>query len=1193
MADRIEQQLGIDAASAIQSLNQLNQSLTVYNNLVKDITNSLGRFNSVGRESSNILRGMSRNANSAAFNLAQLTSANTSQLTTGLQSASQAANVASQNLRNASQSVAAMNRETGRLTVSFETMVRIVTTQVIVRALSQIRDAFRESVSQALELQKQVALITTIAGGAGQAQITEDVLNLSSSLNIPLLETAQGVYNAISNQVGNYSESLIFSAEAGRFAKATNSSLADSVDLLSGAMRAFDLEVEQTGRVAGIFFSAIDKGRVTASELGNTFGRVAEPASQLGIELEEITAGVAAISERGLGAATSLTQFRGVITALSKPTVAMQAALEDLGFTTSEQAISTLGLAGTLESLIKSTDGTSESISALFPNIRGIGGALGLTQENFQTFVDNVRAAQAAGESFAAEKYFQATSTDAERFTSAINAAKNTLVSEFGTAVVSAGAELADFIGGIEGAEKLAKSLVPALENAALSIAAVGIAFGGVKLAGLAAINPLAAALVGLIGASSAFVAFLEAQQDKAVQAALEPINALKSANEERIKATRIAEDERLNATKIADEAILQSGLERLRELNKAEIVFNRDVQGRNQSLIANAKNILDTVVSQREQFARAISQTIGQIDNQIQGALTRIAGLRREQDSRQFEFGLRDSNDTERAESLLSRATTLAQEAESQILQAFQTGDKAAAENARALFQEAQAALQQADAVAQRAGNRELEVQAFAQLQNLSEQQISVEQRINDIQEERRTALEEQKRQQEGIVQELKNQAKIVLDNTGQFNTEGRRFSPEQQASRAQIRQQALQRIGQLQLNSNDFDIGTSLGIAQQIESLQREFDANPINVQLSVEGQIQGLTQQINEGFDRLKAQFPLADELAAALGRPVESISDALNAVGELQEKLNQLRAEQSSRNQLQSQVVEQRDVVLSALAQSADRIENATVAPLGSEGVRDDQKATINFLEQVNAALQRVSSEAVVSQAELDKVVKFGIGALQARGVSALEGLQVSDSIVEQKALEQIIPEIEKLIELQSKANATTNVQPEIDRLNALKDAIGDFGAEAQKVPAALQSASAPAANLETSSSNTADNYERAARAVASIGGGAGLIQAAHSGVTSIQRFAGGGFARGTDTILAGLSRGESVINARASARFASQIQAMNAGQQPIYRSQGGTTVSIGDVHVTNNSSERVDGRRLVQELRREFRKGNGF
>ena len=87
---------------------------------------------------------------------------------------------------------------------------------------------------------------------------------------------------------------------------------------------------------------------------------------------------------------------------------------------------------------------------------------------------------------------------------------------------------------------------------------------------------------------------------------------------------------------------------------------------------------------------------------------------------------------------------------------------------------------------------------------------------------------------------------------------------------------------------------------------------------------------------------------------------------------------------------------------------------------------------------------------------------------------------------------------------------------------------------------------------------------------------------------------GGFAsRGTDTIPAMLSHGETVINARSSRRFASQINAMNAGVSPVYRAEGGVvnnSVNVGDINVNGTSDPDATARRVMSQIRREQRRG---
>jgi TP901 family phage tail tape measure protein len=167
---------------------------------------------------------------------------------------------------------------------------------------------------------------------------------------------------------------LDFAAKAAQFAKATNSSLADSVDLLSGAIQSFGLDASDTDRVASVFFTAIDKGRVTATELANTLGRVGPQAQAAGLSLEETAAAIASISVKGSKTSESLTQLRGIISSLIKPTPALRKELENLGFTESSSAIKTVGLAKTLDALSKSTAGTQQTLATLFPNVRAQNG---------------------------------------------------------------------------------------------------------------------------------------------------------------------------------------------------------------------------------------------------------------------------------------------------------------------------------------------------------------------------------------------------------------------------------------------------------------------------------------------------------------------------------------------------------------------------------------------------------------------------------------------------------------------------------------------------------------------------------------------------------------------------------------------------------------------------------------------------
>ena len=81
-------------------------------------------------------------------------------------------------------------------------------------------------------------------------------------------------------------------------------------------------------------------------------------------------------------------------------------------------------------------------------------------------------------------------------------------------------------------------------------------------------------------------------------------------------------------------------------------------------------------------------------------------------------------------------------------------------------------------------------------------------------------------------------------------------------------------------------------------------------------------------------------------------------------------------------------------------------------------------------------------------------------------------------------------------------------------------------------------------------------------------------------------------RGQDTLMAAVSPGEFIVNTRQSRNFFAQLQAMNAGQRPAFREEGGPVTNVGDINVNiqADSTRGIDARQLGQQIRREIRRG---
>ena len=475
MPTDLTQTLGFDASSALASLTQLDGALAKLEAGLRSTASTMAAFNTAGSRTSTMLGKLAGNATKAT---ASLNTVSAAKGTAALSALGAASTSASNKVAASSQSIAASNAATaasiGRLSTSAQLLSRVVFTQAIVRALSTIRRSFQQTAEEAVGFQRSIALIQTI-DNSGQSfeQVANSVRDLSSAFNLPLLETAKGVYQTISNQIGDVSQSLNFLTEAAKFAKATNSSLADSVDLLSAAIKSYGLSVNDTSKVASIFFKTIDLGRVNADELANSMGRVLPIASQLGVSLEESGAALAAISIKGSGTSESITQLRAIMTALLKPTDAMKTALSGLGFTSAEIAIQTLGLAGTLRALNTQAGGSIDKLAAMFQNVRGLAGAANLTGDGVRGLANTIDEMDNAARKLNNNKFLQVMQTDAEQVTSEFNKLHNALVTGLGQDLLRGTNSIIQFTGGAERLTDIMRGSVPAIGAAAGALLAL------------------------------------------------------------------------------------------------------------------------------------------------------------------------------------------------------------------------------------------------------------------------------------------------------------------------------------------------------------------------------------------------------------------------------------------------------------------------------------------------------------------------------------------------------------------------------------------------------------------------------------------------------------------------------------------------------------------------------------------------
>jgi TP901 family phage tail tape measure protein len=116
-------------------------------------------------------------------------------------------------------------------------------------------------------------------------------------------------------------------------ATGTLTGMSTVVDLITTAIRAFDLRATETTRVADIFANAVNRSKLTIDKLRIAFNYIGPIAAKTGITLEETAATTMMLANAGIRASTIGTGLRRTFQQLIEPTEELRATIEAAGYT--------------------------------------------------------------------------------------------------------------------------------------------------------------------------------------------------------------------------------------------------------------------------------------------------------------------------------------------------------------------------------------------------------------------------------------------------------------------------------------------------------------------------------------------------------------------------------------------------------------------------------------------------------------------------------------------------------------------------------------------------------------------------------------------------------------------------------------------------------------------------------------------
>ena len=1108
------------------------------------------------------------------------------------------------------------------LTLSWQTMARIIAAQLIRRALTAFIGAIRESIDLARQFEIRISELRTISQ---QNQLAfEDwakgIREVSDAFGIDILDTAEAAYQTLSNQVAKGAETFEFLNETSKFSIVTTASATDSVNLLTAAINSFGLNAGDAGQVAAVMFKTIELGRVRASEMANSFGDVAVIASQLGITLEELTASISTLTIQGIKYNKAATQLRGIFIKLIKPTKEMQKFLRELGVDSGEAAIKTFGLGKFLALLQERTKGSTTELAKLVNRIRGISGALALTGRGLEIFNKNLEANLKAVESYNKAAVY-AFESSGRKITIELNKVKNFFVEEFGRDLLKTIVDVTEPFGGLS---TVVATLAKTIKD--LLIPAVGLLT--IALIKLAASNPFTAIATGVILLGTVVAAQLNkiaedtdrADEDfnRRVQARVKAqANAIRATYriifdsiEERARVSRqlTAELIALDTKRLDSLSNLYEDMAKESEKASKEILksLNKDItatEGIIKKAIAGIRTLQDAIdkslrkqaeiefdlklklAEDPKEVARILTTALTDEINKAQKELAVEEGLI---DVKRLEASLKE------AEKLFDRFLKVVVKEDEKAIKASNKLRELQRDNVEKIAKlEEELALEtdpkkrlaiqkkittENDKFVKSATKRlDILKQALAletnETKEVAKRKVLIEE-INRIRLEGIRALEEEKKRQENrlaIQKELRAELIEINSLVKKFDLEDVLALGDPKAIEKAIRQQVDNLRQQLtlrkQLNS---ERGDEFKITQQIDNLEKQLTIAKIIEANKERGKL------LEKDVAAVKAFFKAQQEAT------LEASKNSIIADEQIKKQLEHLKLYKTSiKWQKKLGILDERQ--LDIVDDRVKRIDEITKlveslkTPAGLKDFDNILAKLVRYRDEFKKAPLIDETYTIGAKKFFENDIlkgKIDLNKLDLTSLNTIIANLRNKPLYDLKDTKKQLDDFAKAFAASTKSFAESQqvlkdtgptFKPIVDgtktlseTLKLLTERLRDYNTETKKLI-----------------------LERGGQVV--IGGGESEIFGKAKG-GMISKY-------GQDRVPALLSPGEFVVNSRASKKFFSQLLTMNAGSIPRFQS-GGEVTNVGDVNITLQSTgrETVDIVKIGKGLRRAIRRG---
>ncbi len=339
-------------------------------------------------------------------------------------------------------------------------------------------------VQAAQKYETAIAKVSTIANAdvVPLEEMSSQIMKLSNTTGIASSQIADDVYNAISAGQDT-GDAVNFVSYSTKLAKAGFAESAQTLDVLTTILNAYGLEAEEVSNVSDMLVQTQNKGKVSVGELSSVMGKIIPTANANNVALEQLCAGYAIMTSKGIAAAETTTYMNSMLNELSKSgTTADKTLRATTGQSFKDLMASGKSMGEVIQILQQEAEKSGKSLNDMFGSAEAGKAAVSLLSGGVEGFNEQVKGMLDSGG--ATEEAFKKMDQTTE---AKMQKAKNSIAN----LSIVLGQNLLPIVGTI--ADKVAEVVVkvsdfaqanPKLVQTVLKVAA---ALAGMKLAGLTA----------------------------------------------------------------------------------------------------------------------------------------------------------------------------------------------------------------------------------------------------------------------------------------------------------------------------------------------------------------------------------------------------------------------------------------------------------------------------------------------------------------------------------------------------------------------------------------------------------------------------------------------------------------------------------------------------------------------------------